>query len=48
MREFDPNDSSDVPLAVTARQAFRALAAMFGLAMMLAGIYFAFQLFGLV
>lgn len=46
MREFEPHESTEKPLGETVRQAFRILTACFGVLLMLAGLCFAFQLFG--
>lgn len=46
MRDFESHESADVSISDIARRAFTVLAALFGLGIMLAGIYFAFSLFG--
>jgi hypothetical protein len=46
MKEFERHEASEVSIADMARQAFAVLAALVGLGTKLAGIYFAFKLFG--
>lgn len=46
MKDFEPHESTDISISDMARKVFAILAALCGLGMMLAGIYFAFYLFG--
>jgi len=46
MTDFEPREASEFSMADAARQAFTVLAALVGLGTMLAGVYFAFKLFG--